>query len=119
MRKQAMRAAGGLAAGLLILLASCDLRVLNPGAISPDGKLLALPHNLNLEVISVETGETRQIAGPDPGEVYGVKWLPDGETLVSYEYHGDLPWELRRYGKASESHEVWLRNIVTNTSRRL
>ena len=36
MRKQAMRAAGGLAAGLVILLSSCDLRVINPGAITDE-----------------------------------------------------------------------------------
>ncbi len=36
MRKRAMRTAGGIAAGLLILLSSCDLEVSNPGAIVDD-----------------------------------------------------------------------------------
>ncbi len=92
-------------------------------AISPDGRYLALPlrHMSGdwsaLNVMSVETGRMRVIDGP-AGEVYAIGWMPDSETLLTYEYAGGVPWRLRNFVDGSRE-QIWLRNIVLNTSRKI
>ncbi len=94
-----------------------------PGALSPDGRSLALPLRhlrgdwATIGVFSIETGQTRYIDMPQ-GEAYSVGWMPDGETLLTFEYRGDLPWRQRRFSDDSRT-QIWLRNITTNQGRRL
>jgi len=94
-----------------------------PGSVSPDGRYVALPLRhisgdwAALGVISLETGQSRHVAGP-AGEVYSVGWMPDGETLLTFEYQGDRPWRERAYSDDSRS-QVWLRNIVLGSSRKI
>jgi Tol biopolymer transport system component len=90
--------------------------VLNPGEISPDGRLIAVPHHEVLDVIDVETGESRRIVGPDPGEIYSAHWLPDSETLVTFEYHGDVPWRMRARDPRTRT-AIWTRRIDGTASR--
>lgn len=94
-----------------------------PGSLSPDGRYLALPlRHLRgdyaaLGVVSVETERMRHIDLP-PGEVYSAGWMPDSETLLTFEYRGNLPWRARGSSDSSRA-QIWLRNIVQNTNRKI
>ena len=80
---------------------------IRPGSISPNGRLLALAHHEILEVVSIETGVSRRVPGPDSGFTVAATWLPDSESLMCWEVHRGTP----------RQNQIWLRNIVLNTNR--
>jgi Tol biopolymer transport system component len=69
------------------------------GAVSPDGKSIALldPQSLGLGIRDIETGETRRV--PDPGGMFLMgRWSPDGKKIAYAVLNKDYRGETRLIG---------------------
>lgn len=82
------------------------------GGFSPDGRLLAysgadrVPHEVDLSIRDLESGEVRQIS-PEGGRFYGGRFDPEGRRYLGVDYQGN-----------TDLH-IWLFDLTTGESRNL
>jgi eukaryotic-like serine/threonine-protein kinase len=84
-------------------------------AISPDGKLLASADTRGLHLISVDTGETHDIALPDEmrTNLWEVAWFPDGQKLLlstRSDVEENVISKISLFGGAP--HKLWSRSYA-------
>jgi Tol biopolymer transport system component len=79
------------------------------GEISPDGKYVAYADKIGLHLITIQSGESHDIALPEGlrTNVWDVTWFPDGEKLIIQTYN------------VSEHRVLWLISTLGGTPRKL
>jgi eukaryotic-like serine/threonine-protein kinase len=77
-------------------------------ALSPDGKLLAFGDTRGLHLITIDSGETHDVALPEELRkgVWDVAWFPDGQTLL-VTHVGD------------DGYSIWLTSMFGGSARKL
>jgi serine/threonine protein kinase/Tol biopolymer transport system component len=75
------------------------------GSISPDGKYVAYADSKGLHLITIQSGESHDIALPEDLRTHleEVNWFPDGERLiikVNSESEGGVLWSISVFGGA-------------------
>jgi len=77
--------------------------------ISPDGKYVAYVDEIGLHLVTIESGESHDIALPEElrTNLRGVTWFPDGEKLIIDAF------------SVFERHVLWLISILGGEPRKL